>query len=125
MLHQAHIGELCFVVNEQDILDRTDMTAEEKVKKLNDMKVAQKEEVRQFDMSLVLQLDQKVSFTFNLRTMYCLTIYVILLKVADQQQTLEQAGVPGFFVTSSALDVKVQMYLLDFIFRLSKMDIPS
>ncbi|KAK9712756.1 DiGeorge syndrome critical region 6 (DGCR6) protein [Popillia japonica] len=91
-------------MNEQDILDRTDMTAEEKVKKLNDMKVAQKEEVRQFDMSLVLQLDQKV---------------------ADQQQTLEQAGVPGFFVTSSALDVKVQMYLLDFIFRLSKMDIPS
>ncbi|KAI4464151.1 digeorge syndrome critical region 6 dgcr6 family member [Holotrichia oblita] len=91
-------------MDEQDILDRTDMTAEEKVKKLNEMKVAQKEELRQFDMSLVLQLDQKV---------------------ADQQQTLEQAGVPGFFVTSSALEVKVQMYLLDFIFRLSKMDIPS
>lgn len=38
--------------------------------------------------------------------------------------TLEKAGVPGFFVTNKPIEVKVQMYLLDFILRLSKMDIP-
>lgn len=64
----------------------------------------QKESLKQFDMSLVLQLDQKV---------------------ADQQQILEQAGVPGFYVTTSALEVKVQMHLLDFILRLSSMTIPN
>jgi hypothetical protein len=42
------------------------------------------------------------------------------LQVSDQQVTLEKAGVPGFFVTNNPLDVKVQMYLLDFILRLSK-----
>ncbi|XP_063621296.1 gonadal protein gdl [Cydia splendana] len=62
-----------------------------------------KEEIKQTDMKLVIQLDQKVS---------------------DQQVTLEKAGVPGFFVTNKPIEVKVQMYLLDFILRLSKMDIP-
>ncbi|CAH0700042.1 unnamed protein product [Spodoptera exigua] len=62
-----------------------------------------KEELRHTDMKLVLQLDQKVS---------------------DQQVTLEKAGVPGFFVTNKPIEVKVQMYLLDFILRLSNMDIP-
>ncbi|XP_072940705.1 gonadal protein gdl [Epargyreus clarus] len=62
-----------------------------------------KEELKQTDMKLVIQLDQKVS---------------------DQQSTLEKAGVPGFFVTDKPIEVKVQMYLLDFILRLSKMDIP-
>ncbi|XP_075970732.1 gonadal protein gdl isoform X2 [Anticarsia gemmatalis] len=62
-----------------------------------------KEELRQTDMKLVLQLDQKVS---------------------DQQVTLEKAGVPGFFVTNKPIEVKVQMYLLDFILRLSKMEVP-
>lgn len=62
-----------------------------------------KEELRHTDMKLVLQLDQKVS---------------------DQQVTLEKAGVPGFFVTNKPIEVKVQMHLLDFILRLSNMDIP-
>ncbi|CAH0627024.1 unnamed protein product [Chrysodeixis includens] len=62
-----------------------------------------KEELKHTDMKLVMQLDQKVS---------------------DQQVTLEKAGVPGFFVTNKPIEVKVQMYLLDFILRLSKMDIP-
>ncbi|PZC79010.1 gonadal protein gdl-like [Helicoverpa armigera] len=61
-----------------------------------------REELRQTDMKLVLQLDQKVS---------------------DQQVTLEKAGVPGFFVTNKPIEVKVQMYLLDFILRLSNMEI--
>lgn len=65
--------------------------------------ISQKEELRVFDMNLVLQLDQKV---------------------ADQQQTLEQAGVPGFYVTKNPLEIKVQMHLLDFLLRLSRMTIP-
>lgn len=48
-------------MDEQEVLDKTNLSAEEKVKKLNEMKVTQKDDSKQFDMSLVLQLDQKVS----------------------------------------------------------------
>jgi len=63
-----------------------------------------KEELKQMDMKLVLQLDQKVS---------------------DQQSILEKAGVPGFYVTNNPVEIQVQMRLCDFIIRLSKMDIPT
>ena len=62
-----------------------------------------REDLRQQDMNLVRQLDQKV---------------------ADQQSTLEKAGVPGFYVTNNPMDIQVQMRLCDFIIRLSKMDFP-
>lgn len=62
-----------------------------------------KDELRQTDMKLVLQLDQKVS---------------------DQQGILEKAGVPGFYVTNNPTEIQVQMRLCDFIIRLSKMEIP-
>ncbi|XP_012261817.1 gonadal protein gdl [Athalia rosae] len=62
-----------------------------------------KDELRQTDMKLVLQLDQKVS---------------------DQQGILEKAGVPGFYVTNNPTEIQVQMRLCDFIIRLSKMKIP-
>uniref|UniRef100_A0A2P2I679 Protein DGCR6-like n=1 Tax=Hirondellea gigas TaxID=1518452 RepID=A0A2P2I679_9CRUS len=41
-------------------------------------------------------------------------------KVAEQQSTLQQVGVPGFFPTNNPLDVRVQMYILNFIVKLSK-----
>ncbi|EFN67770.1 Gonadal protein gdl [Camponotus floridanus] len=63
-----------------------------------------KEELKQLDMKLVLQLDQKV---------------------VDQQSILEKAGVPGFYVTNNPMEIQVQMRLCDFIIRLSKMDIPT
>ena len=56
-------------------------------------------EIKEFDIGVVLQLDQKVS---------------------DQQQTLESAGVPGFYVTNNPMDIKVQMHLLDLIQRLAE-----
>ena len=56
-----------------------------------------KEELKQHDMKLVMQLDQKVS---------------------DQQVTLERAGVPGFFVTNNPTEIQVQMYLLEFIVKI-------
>nr|CAG4652262.1 EOG090X0GJG [Triops cancriformis] len=60
-----------------------------------------KEEQKQFDMNTILQLDQKVR---------------------EQQAALEGAGVPGFRVTNNFDEVQVQMYLLQFIIRLSRMN---
>lgn len=60
------------------------------------------EELKKKDMKIVMELDQKVM---------------------EQQSTLEKAGVPGFFVTNKPHDLRVQMYLLEFITRLSQMDI--
>ena len=63
-----------------------------------------KEELKQMDMKLVLQLDQKVT---------------------DQQSILEKAGVPGFYVTNNPIEIQVQMRLCDFIIRLSEMEVPD
>nr|SVE76095.1 EOG090X0GJG [Daphnia hispanica] len=56
-------------------------------------------ELKQADMNLILQLDQVL---------------------ADQQGTLEKAGVPGFYSTSNPQEIQVQMYLLEFILKLGK-----
>jgi hypothetical protein len=53
-----------------------------------------KEELRKMDMRIIMELDQQVS---------------------QQQMTLERAGVPGFAVTNKAEDIRMQMYVLDFI----------
>ena len=58
----------------------------------------QKEELRNADVNLILQLDQMVS---------------------EQQSTLEKAGVPGFYVVTNPQEIRVQMYLLEFILKLS------
>ncbi|GAB0088923.1 Gonadal protein gdl [Sergentomyia squamirostris] len=67
---------------------------------LNLMKIKHDQKMKETDIKLVLHLDQKVK---------------------DQQSTLERAGVPGFYVTDNPKDIKIQMHLLDFILRLSKM----
>ncbi|XP_050684388.1 gonadal protein gdl [Leptidea sinapis] len=82
---------------------RTVQSPEEQEKQKHILHKKHREELIHTDMKLVIQLDQKVN---------------------DQQDTLAQAGVPGFFVTNKPIEIKVQMYLLDFILRLSKMDIP-
>lgn len=64
------------------------------------MKIKHAKKLKETDMKLVLHLDQKVK---------------------DQQSTLENAGVPGFYVTDNAKEIKIQMHLLDFILRLSRM----
>ena len=76
------------------------------IKNLSQHKIAAadakfKEELKQHDMKLVMQLDQKVS---------------------DQQVTLERAGVPGFFVTNNPTEIQVQMYLLEFIVKIGCKD---
>jgi len=56
------------------------------------------EEMKRKDVRVIMELDQKLM---------------------DQQSMLEKAGVPGFYVTNSKLDVRLQMYLLEFIVRLA------
>ena len=43
-------------------------------------------------------------------------------RVAEQQTTLEKAGVAGFFSTSKPEEVRLQMYLLEIIRKLSKVN---
>lgn len=87
----------------QDVLANLTNPVERMAAKI-ELEKKHKDEVREIDTELVLQLDQKV---------------------ADQQSILEKAGVPGFFVTSNPIEIQVQMRLCDFIIRLSKMDIPN
>lgn len=61
------------------------------------------DELKKHDMKLLLEIDQKVS---------------------DQQVTLCKAAVPGFYVSNNSHEVRLQMYLLEFIQRLAKIDPP-
>jgi hypothetical protein len=47
------------------------------------------------------------------------TIIKMDQKVMEQQETMKKAGVPGFFVTSCPFETKIQMYIFQFIQRLS------
>lgn len=64
------------------------------------MKLKHKKQMNETDQKLVLHLDAKVR---------------------DQQTTLEKAGVPGFYVTDNPKEIKIQMHLIDFILRLSRL----
>ncbi|KAL0101789.1 hypothetical protein PUN28_019139 [Cardiocondyla obscurior] len=79
-------------------------TEEEKILLKVPLHKKHKEDLKEMDMKLVMQLDQKVT---------------------DQQSILEKAGVPGFYVTNNPTEIQVQMRLCDFIIRLSKMDLPT
>ena len=46
--------------------------------------------------------------------------FELVTRPGDQQQTLESAGVPGFYVTNKPDDIKLQMHLLDLIQRLEE-----
>ncbi|XP_015601463.1 gonadal protein gdl isoform X1 [Cephus cinctus] len=86
----------------QEALNRAS-TEQEKMRAKSALRIKHRDELKQTDMKLVLQLDQKVS---------------------DQQGILEKAGVPGFYVTNNPMEIQVQMRLCDFIIRLSKMEVP-
>ena len=78
--------------------EKQEMLAQNKPpSELSALEERMKEELRQHDMKLVTQLDQKVS---------------------DQQVTLQRAGVPGFYVTNNPTEIRVQMYILDFILKI-------
>ncbi|XP_042906127.1 protein DGCR6 [Parasteatoda tepidariorum] len=60
------------------------------------------EELTHLDMKVIMELDQSVS---------------------DQQITLQKVGVPGFFLSNKPEDVRLQMYLLEFITFLSSKEL--
>lgn len=92
------------IETQESLSSTSTVTDEERVAIRATIYKKHKEELKQMDMKLVLQLDQKV---------------------ADQQGILEKAGVPGFYVTNNPTEIQVQMRLCDFIIRLSKMEVPS
>ena len=68
-------------------------------KELEEFSSRCEEDLKRKDMKVILELDQQVM---------------------DQQVTLEKAGIPGFHVTNNPQDIQLQMYLLDFISKLSE-----
>ncbi|XP_073981189.1 gonadal protein gdl isoform X1 [Rhodnius prolixus] len=68
------------------------------------LKLKHKRDLKEFDKKIIEQLDQKVY---------------------DQQRFLEKAGVPGFEITDNPTKIQVQIRLLDFILRLSRMTMPE
>ncbi|XP_037281841.2 gonadal protein gdl [Rhipicephalus microplus] len=76
-------------------VDFINMAQDREFKALDQM---HKEELVRVDMKIITQLDQLVS---------------------EQQVVLEKAGVPGFFVTNSPMEISIQMQLLKFIARLA------
>ncbi|KAF6211858.1 hypothetical protein GE061_012374 [Apolygus lucorum] len=65
------------------------------------LKLKHKMKLKEFDKGCILTLDEKLH---------------------DQQTFLEKAGVPGFEMTDDPAKIQVQVRLLDFIIRLSKME---
>lgn len=62
------------------------------------------DELHRFDLKIVQEFDKKAN---------------------EQQETMNQAGVFGFFPTSNQNDIKLQMYLFLIVQKLSKMKIPE
>jgi len=71
---------------------------------LQAIKREEADELRRTDRKIILDLDQQVT---------------------DQQMTLERAGVSVFYVTNNPTEIRLQMYLLEFIDRLRTSDLPS
>ncbi|XP_068167555.1 protein DGCR6 [Antennarius striatus] len=46
-------------------------------------------------------------------------------KVVDQQNTLEKAGVPGFYITTNPQELTMQMNLLELILKLQQKETPA
>ena len=78
-----------------EVLEATQKLSSEQEQMLK----AHQNELENFDISTILKLDHKV---------------------AEQQVTLEQAGVAGFYATKNSVEIKVQMILLGFICQLEE-----
>ncbi|XP_061841760.1 protein DGCR6 isoform X1 [Nerophis lumbriciformis] len=63
------------------------------------LEVRVREEQRMMDKKIVVEIDQKVT---------------------DQQNTLEKAGVPGFYITTNPQELTMQMNLLELILKLQQ-----
>lgn len=76
------------------------LIASDRVAKImREFDIKSSQELHRFDMKTISDLDQVVS---------------------EQQVTLEKTDVPGFHVTNNPTEVQLQMYIIDFITRLSE-----
>ena len=50
--------------------------------------------------------------------------FKFVLQVVEQQSTLQQVGVPGFHETDNPIEIKIQMYILEFIVKLGGIKVP-
>lgn len=71
---------------------------------LEALEVRVREEQRMMDKKIVAEIDQKV---------------------IDQQNTLEKAGVPGFYITTNPQELTMQMNLLELILKLQQKESQS
>nr|CAG4635142.1 EOG090X0GJG [Alona affinis] len=91
------------------------------------------EQLQELARKLPIQYQQRMSYELLSSLANCLlneTIFKIVEGMSEiqqldqlattQQTSLEKAGVPGFSVTSDPVEVRVQMYLLEFILKLAK-----
>jgi hypothetical protein len=62
------------------------------------------DELHRFDLKIINEMDQKVN---------------------EQQETMRQAGVNGFYKTIRPNEIRQQMYLFQFIQHLSKIKLPN
>lgn len=73
-------------------------------RELEALELRVKDEQRMMDEKIVLELDQKV---------------------VDQQNTLEKAGVPGFYITTNPQELTLQMNLFELILKLQQKESQS
>ena len=78
-----------------EVIDATQKLSSEQERMLKE----HEKELHNFDLATGVKFDQKV---------------------AEQQVTLEQAGVGGFYMTTDRTEIKVQLILLDFIQQLEQ-----
>lgn len=115
-LHQTRCSLLARHRAERDRLLREQKVAMDtarcggRVHALPQLTAAHAQALQQLDQQHQLEMKQCNSNILN----------ILDQKVAEQQSTLQQAGVPGFFVTNNPVDVRVQMYIVNFITKLSK-----
>ncbi|KAL0270133.1 UNVERIFIED_CONTAM: hypothetical protein PYX00_007634 [Menopon gallinae] len=85
---------------ENRILMNMNLPQEEYEKKKAILAKKHAKEMKEFDVGIIMKLDQKVT---------------------EQQMVLETVGLPSFRVTNNPLEIQVQMCVLDFIIRSGKM----
>ncbi|XP_042864713.1 protein DGCR6-like isoform X1 [Penaeus japonicus] len=60
----------------------------------------------------------------EMSTMHVRILQLLDQKVTEQQSTLQQVGVPGFHETENPVEIKIQMYIMDFIVKIGGIKIP-
>ncbi|XP_027217504.1 protein DGCR6 [Penaeus vannamei] len=70
----------------------------------------------------ITQLDAR--HAQEISTMHVRILQLLDQKVTEQQSTLQQVGVPGFHETENPVEIKIQMYIMDFIVKIGGIKIP-